>query len=72
MNSARLSGDRTHYRTLNNDEVVYIHPTSVLFRSKVMPPYVVFSEIVVTTKKYIREVSEADHGVVQGLLGRIK
>ena len=72
MNSARLSGDKSHYRTLKDDEVVYIHPTSVLFRSKALPNYIVYSEVVVTTKKYVREVSEADYGLVQGLLNRVK
>lgn len=59
-NSAYLHTDNLHYRTYKNKEFVYIHPTSVLFQSKNKPQSIVFSEIITTTKKYVRTVSEAD------------
>ena len=58
--AAELAGDGSHYRTLRDKEIVYVHPSSVLFEQRRKPKCVVFSEIVQTTKKYMRMISEAD------------
>ena len=43
------------YTTLKDNKEVYIHPTSSLFGKK--PPCVVYNELVLTSKNYIRDVS---------------
>lgn len=67
INSAKLSLDGSHYRTFIREEIVYIHPTSVLFGIKQKPSWIVYSEIVATTKKYVREVSEADSNFCESM-----
>ncbi|KAG8231162.1 hypothetical protein J437_LFUL011831 [Ladona fulva] len=44
-----------HYLTIGSKQVVHIHPSSVLFRSK--PPLLIFGELVMTGKCYMRQVS---------------
>lgn len=46
------------YRTLVDGQVVYIHPSSSLFHRQ--PDWVVYHEIVLTTKEYMREVTTID------------
>ncbi|CAN8304225.1 unnamed protein product [Cochlearia groenlandica] len=46
------------YRALESGEIVHIHPTSVLFRSK--PECVVFDELMQTSKKYIKNLTRID------------
>ncbi|KAM1282654.1 hypothetical protein ACFX2H_022990 [Malus domestica] len=43
------------YRTLVDNQQVYIHPSSVLFQRQ--PAWVIYNELVMTTKEYMREVS---------------
>jgi len=43
------------YRTLTDLQQVYIHPSSSLYQRN--PEYVVYHELVLTTKEYLREVS---------------
>ena len=42
------------YRTVAEDQVVYIHPSSSLFQKN--PEWVVYHELVLTSKEYMREV----------------
>ncbi|KAL1227996.1 ATP-dependent RNA helicase [Trichinella spiralis] len=42
------------YRTLVDSQTVYIHPSSSLFHNQ--PEWVVYHELVMTTKEYMREV----------------
>ena len=42
------------YRTLTDGQQVYIHPSSSLFQNQ--PEWVVYHELVMTTKEYMREV----------------
>lgn len=42
------------YRTLVDAQTVYIHPSSSLFQNQ--PEWVVYHELVMTTKEYMREV----------------
>merc|ERR1719154_358441 len=51
MNIAQLALEG-HYVALDSGQHVYIHPSSVLFRRK--PEIVAFTEMVATTKTYIR------------------
>ena len=67
-NSAQLHSDNIHYRTYRTRELVYIHPTSVLFQNKHKPQSIIFSEIITTTKKYVRTVSEADPIFLESLM----
>ncbi|XP_002734274.1 ATP-dependent RNA helicase DHX8-like [Saccoglossus kowalevskii] len=46
------------YRTLVDGQVVYIHPSSALFNRQ--PEWVVYHELVLTTKEYMREVTQTD------------
>ncbi|GLT27624.1 hypothetical protein SLA2020_026080 [Shorea laevis] len=46
------------YRTLASGQIVQIHPTSVLFRSKL--ECIVFNELVQTSNKYIRNITRID------------
>ncbi|XP_008587181.1 PREDICTED: ATP-dependent RNA helicase DHX8 [Galeopterus variegatus] len=46
------------YRTLIDQQVVYIHPSSALFNRQ--PEWVVYHELVLTTKEYMREVTTID------------
>ncbi|XP_035688059.1 ATP-dependent RNA helicase DHX8-like [Branchiostoma floridae] len=46
------------YRTLVDQQVVYIHPSSALFNRQ--PDWVVYHELVLTTKEYMREVTTID------------
>jgi HrpA-like RNA helicase len=68
LQSAMLASDKTHYRTCKDGEAVHLHPGSVLFVGKSKPSAIVFSEVVVTTKKYVREVTEVEGGFLQQLL----
>ncbi|XP_071447618.1 ATP-dependent RNA helicase DHX33 [Hetaerina americana] len=47
-----------HYLTVGSNQVVAIHPSSVLFRSK--PPLVIYGEVVQTGRCYMRQVSSID------------
>jgi ATP-dependent RNA helicase DHX8/PRP22 len=45
------------YRTIVDGQTVYIHPSSSLFQNQ--PEWVVYHELVQTTKEYMREVFQA-------------
>ncbi|KAL7133184.1 hypothetical protein ABFS83_12G122900 [Erythranthe nasuta] len=47
------------YRTLADNQVVYIDPSSALFRRQ--PDWVIYNELVMTTKEYMRDVTAVDH-----------
>ncbi|GJN34271.1 hypothetical protein PR202_gb22920 [Eleusine coracana subsp. coracana] len=46
------------YRTLADNQQVYIHPSSALFHQQ--PEWVIYHEIVMTTKEYMREVTAVE------------
>lgn len=46
------------YRTLVDGQIVYIHPSSALFHRQ--PEWVIYHELVLTTKEYMREVTTID------------
>ena len=53
-NAARLQRGGDSYRTVKNGLTVYIHPSSVLM--EVNPKWVIFYELVLTSKEYMRNV----------------
>ncbi|XP_028765078.1 pre-mRNA-splicing factor ATP-dependent RNA helicase DEAH1 isoform X3 [Neltuma alba] len=53
--SARLQKNGS-YRTVKHPQTVHIHPSSGL--SQVLPRWVVYHELVLTTKEYMRQVTE--------------
>ncbi|OAY52006.1 probable pre-mRNA-splicing factor ATP-dependent RNA helicase DEAH5 [Manihot esculenta] len=46
------------YRSLVNNQIVYIHPSSALFHRQ--PDWVIYHEAVMTTKEYMREITVID------------
>lgn len=51
------------YRTIRGHQGVHIHPSSVLFsmfNSRKLPEFVVFAELLTTSKQYMRNVSVID------------
>jgi len=56
-NAAQLQVDGS-YKTLRSNHRLSIHPSSVLFGNP--PPWLVFHEIMVTNKEYIRECTQID------------
>ena len=57
-NVARLEPDGQSYRTLRGGSNLYIHPSSIL--TAYSPKWVMFHEVVETTKIFMREVSEIE------------
>ena len=53
-NAARLQRSGDSYRTVKNNLTVHIHPSSVLMESR--PKWVVFYELVLTSKEFMRSV----------------
>ncbi|KAK1417406.1 hypothetical protein QVD17_26533 [Tagetes erecta] len=49
---------REGYRTIVENQSVYIHPSSALFQRQ--PDWVIYHELVMTTKEYMREVAVVD------------
>lgn len=43
------------YKTVVEQQPVYIHPSSAVFQQQ--PDWVIYHELVLTTKEYMREVS---------------
>ncbi|KAJ8285627.1 hypothetical protein GJAV_G00029040 [Gymnothorax javanicus] len=57
---------RNGYKTPLLDEPVFIHPSSVLF--KTLPEFVVYQEVMETSKMYMRVVSAVEHDWIPQLL----
>lgn len=57
-NSGRLGPSRGRYRTKVGGDEVSIHPTSTLFGRNPAPKSVVYTELLVTKKTYIRGVTQ--------------
>lgn len=66
LNIATLSSEGDSYQLVfGNREKVYIHPGSVLNESR--PRCVFYSELVLTSKEYIRVVSEIEPSWIAGI-----
>ncbi|KAG0364829.1 hypothetical protein BGZ54_007117 [Gamsiella multidivaricata] len=57
-NAARLTRSGESYRTVKSNQTVLIHPSSSLY--KVNPRWVVYFELVLTSKEFMRIVMEID------------
>ncbi|KAL5553616.1 hypothetical protein UlMin_041017 [Ulmus minor] len=57
--NAALKQPEGTYRALASGEVVQIHPSSALFRSK--PECIIYNELVQTNHKYIRNITRIDY-----------
>ncbi|KAI8629950.1 P-loop containing nucleoside triphosphate hydrolase protein [Xylariaceae sp. FL1651] len=53
-NAARLQRGGDSYRTLKNNTTVYIHPSSVLMKSDPPDKTIIYYELVLTNKEYMR------------------
>jgi pre-mRNA-splicing factor ATP-dependent RNA helicase DHX16 len=54
-NTAKLTKSGT-YKTLKNQHTVHIHPSSSMF--ELLPKWVIYHELVFTTKEFMRSVIE--------------
>ena len=67
-NSARIGkifidSSAAPYQTVRGNQPVHIHPSSVLFSNpsgRKLPEYIVYSELLITTKHYMRNVTAVD------------
>jgi len=55
------------YRTLINRQVVYVHPSSALYKVRPPPEYVIYHETVTTTRNFMRVVTFCERTWVQKL-----
>lgn len=53
-NSAKLSKTGDSYKSLKKNQAVYIHPSSVLYKVKPPPKVVIYNELVLTSKEFMR------------------
>ncbi len=54
------SSSSSYYQTLRGGQLVHIHPSSSLFGLKEKPKYIVFAELIETSKLYMRNCTEID------------
>ncbi|CAH2355664.1 pre-mRNA-splicing factor ATP-dependent RNA helicase-like protein Prp2p [[Candida] railenensis] len=59
-NVARLSKMGDSYRTLKKNQVIYIHPSSSLFSQKPPPKLLLYHELVLTSKEFMRNCMTID------------
>ncbi|CAD5121285.1 unnamed protein product [Dimorphilus gyrociliatus] len=45
------------YRTIRDNEVLHIHPTSIIYPVRPPPAYVIFGELIMTSQNYMRDVT---------------
>ncbi|OMH85218.1 Pre-mRNA-splicing factor ATP-dependent RNA helicase-like protein cdc28 [Zancudomyces culisetae] len=61
-NAAKLNKSNASYSTVKKNNTIYIHPSSCLFSAKEdphsLPKFVVYYELVLTTKEYMRQLIE--------------
>ncbi|VEU22336.1 DEKNAAC103347 [Brettanomyces naardenensis] len=53
-NAAKLGRSGDSYRTLKKNQTVWIHPSSALFKMKPPPKMVIYNELVLTSKEFMR------------------
>lgn len=54
FNTARIQKDGG-YRTTKSNQTVYIHPTSALFQAQPPPRFILYYELVLTSKEFMRQ-----------------
>ncbi len=60
LQPASVKGGRCQYKTLIGGHLAGVHPTSCMFGKKPQPPFIVYNEIVLTKRSYLRGVSLVD------------
>jgi pre-mRNA-splicing factor ATP-dependent RNA helicase DHX16 len=60
LNAARLQRNGDGYRTLKTNTTVYVHPSSVVKSYDPPPKIIIYHELVVTSKEYVRSVIPID------------
>ncbi|CAP73949.1 uncharacterized protein PODANS_2_13020 [Podospora anserina S mat+] len=60
LNAARLNRSGDGYRTLKNNMTVYVHPSSVVRGIDPPPRVIIYHELVVTSKEFVRSVIPID------------
>ncbi|KAK4201454.1 putative ATP-dependent RNA helicase [Triangularia verruculosa] len=60
LNAARLNRNGDGYRTLKNNMTVYVHPSSVVRGIDPPPRVIIYHELVVTSKEFVRSVIPID------------
>ncbi|KAJ9157164.1 Pre-mRNA-splicing factor ATP-dependent RNA helicase-like protein cdc28 [Coniochaeta hoffmannii] len=60
LNAARLQRNGDGYRTLKTNTTVYVHPSSVVKSYDPPPKIIIYHELVVTSKEYVRSVIPVD------------
>jgi hypothetical protein len=60
------------YQTMNGNKQVFVHPSSVLFAAKKLPEYVVYSELLLTSKLYMRNLNAIDVDMIPISNSRLK
>ena len=63
FNMAKLEG--TMYKSIISKNIVYLHPSSVLFQLKQKPELIIYHEQLMTTKLYVRSLMHVDMKLVQ-------
>eukprot|EP00656_Telonema_subtile_P018829 TRINITY_DN20221_c0_g1_i3.p1 TRINITY_DN20221_c0_g1~~TRINITY_DN20221_c0_g1_i3.p1 ORF type:complete len:896 (+),score=330.60 TRINITY_DN20221_c0_g1_i3:191-2878(+) len=58
-NASKL-GKGGDYKTVKNQQTVHIHPQSCLFQMETPPRWLIFHELVLTSKEYMRNVIEIE------------
>ncbi|XP_026406840.1 probable pre-mRNA-splicing factor ATP-dependent RNA helicase DEAH5 [Papaver somniferum] len=58
FHAAKMDPQEGGYRTILENQPVYIHPSSALFQRQ--PNWVIYHELVMTTKEYMREITVID------------
>ncbi len=56
LNAARLQRSGDGYRTLKTNHTVYVHPSSVIRSQDPPPKLIIYHELVVTSKEFVRSV----------------
>lgn len=65
---AVLQQDKQSYKALQYNHIVRIHPSSVLFKSSRLPDVVMYHELVLTSKCYMRGVNRIEPKWIQDIL----
>ena len=56
------------YRTFVNNQKVYIHPSSALYKAPILPKFLIYHETITTTRTFMRTVSICDESWLPQLL----
>ncbi|GAA5968670.1 hypothetical protein JCM21900_005472, partial [Sporobolomyces salmonicolor] len=67
-NAARLMPDGT-YRSVREGAVLHAHPSSVLFTRNPTTEYVIYHEVIETSKRFMREITSIEQDWLVELAG---